>query len=142
MSHVDKCKHGMVVGQCAWCSGLIQETTRQAQRKQAALDRHALTLAEHYTSVQWPTVPGLDNLFKPRIAEVNDPDKYYCSFCGRETERIKLTFGNGKPRVKLEYEQDERKQIHVKKVFVAGGKVQACPNCCLEIRQPITVSVT
>lgn len=138
---MNKCLHGMDPAYCAICNGVCDATARQVQRKRQALDAHMLTLAERYTSTPPATIPGLDNLFRVRVTEPPDPDKYYCSFCGRETPRIKLTFGNGKPRVRLEYEQDERKELHVSKVFVAGGKVQACPSCCLDVRQPITVTV-
>lgn len=72
---------------------------------------------------------------------MKDPDKLYCSFCGKETPYTQATSEN---RPKMRYVQDVYKdasgELHIKeKAVVTSEKVNACPNCSLNIRKPIQV---
>lgn len=99
----------------------------------AADSRHQVSLAGYDWAEQiFERDPDTENL---------DPDKVYCSYCGRPTQRLDLTREN-KPRVRFRnipvMDSDGNVELQ-EKMEVVATTVNACPDCCLNVRKPITV---
>jgi hypothetical protein len=82
----------------------------------------------------------LDIDFGPEPVNTQDPDKLYCTFCGKEVQKVDVTREKiSRTRIFLEPEKDEATgEIHITEKL--RSQVQeniACPSCCLKIKKPI-----
>lgn len=86
---------------------------------------------------------GMDPTDRVGDDEIKDPSKTYCTFCGAEVDHINLLTEKGKPRIKFSDEvvmDPETREIHTqRRLSVFAETLNACPNCVLKIRKPITV---
>ena len=119
--------------------------TEQELRIANKMDRKlwANSEAKHKSEVSVTDQEWAKDLFGDVITEVKDPDKLYCSFCGNETPYAQTTSEN---RPKMRFVQDiftnsDGEPCVREKAVVISEKVNACRNCCLEIRKPVTVRV-
>lgn len=140
-----KCeKHGILLHSCFTCNmkpsvvevrgkkadSLTQKMLRNAERRQTQIDLSDDLLV-------W----GLDVMqTAPVDSEMRDPDKHYCTFCGAETAQINLT---KETRTKIKREVHATKDnltgiVSIEEAYRAQlEKVQACPNCSLEVQKPV-----
>lgn len=92
-----------------------------------------------------PSLEGYDwaaDLFP--AMPVRDPNKLYCSFCGNPVDVVNVTLGRSKPLVRKTEQvyKDSTGGIHVhERVTVQVAEVQSCPNCIVQVRNPIVVRV-
>lgn len=86
------------------------------------------------------TTPIAGDMRRDMVATAPNPDMLECSFCGAGCHRSRITFGKGplqKSR-KLEQEIDAFGQSFVvERIIHYTNKVQACPNCCLQVKQTV-----
>lgn len=77
----------------------------------------------------------------PESATAFDPNKNYCSFCGAVVDQIHTTTEK-KPVITMRTDvyRDSSGEVQIQeKVTSRAETIHACPDCCLNIRKPITV---
>lgn len=70
-----------------------------------------------------------------------DPSKTYCTHCGAEVDSLHTT-SEKKPLIRYSqtvYRDVDDKLVIQETVVSQLQTINACPNCCLKIRKPITV---
>lgn len=115
-------------------------------RRLNQLDRSMWRSAEERTShvhvpddMEWAF--DLSGFASDKPTAPKDPDKYYCTFCGRETPYLQL-LKETKPKVKKvvnHYRNGAGDLITEEKVITSVERIQACPDCSLNVRKPIPV---
>lgn len=112
---------------------------RIANRLDRSLWRHAEERSK--VSVVIGDEDWAKGLFEDNPVQL-DPDKLYCSFCGDVIEKIHTT-SERKPVIRriVDAYRDETtgEVVQVEKVMSRVETIHACPNCCLNIRKPVTV---
>lgn len=125
-----------------------KEPTEAEFRRMNRLERKLLTVSDNsQAQVLMPDWAygyfGVDPKDLRDDQRVKDPSKTYCTFCGNEVDEINRLTEKTKPRVRFTNEpvmDPKTREIHTqRKVQVYSETLNACPNCVLQIRKPITV---
>lgn len=137
-----KCVHGMDPRFCALCNGVVRQVVQPAA-KQTRLQKSMLRAADSkFSGVSLAGYEWAEGMFdRDPDSDKLDPNQIHCSFCGRPTEKLDLT-SERKPqiRTRVDHHQHSDGTIEIREHVEASSEtLHACPDCCLQIRKPITV---